>query len=716
MGLENDEDRLSLMRDGNVNMLEGECFMKEGEDRGGEMGSANIGLINEEGKEDDCEQDVLFIYARETEKEKSGLLVQHGEEDNEADVKMSGADDDSGKQLENELLDWIAKQGKDDWLKLDISAKEDAGMIGVNISGSGDSYAMEQGSETVGYCSLQGELELKAKQLEYEQIDMIQGKSDNGDQEIGLDLGLKESDEQVFAASVKEVEDGKELNIRQTNLVSEHGKSVMKNQEKGLGLRQGEKDKVLVQADFAKQDGAAIDVEVSSSGYSSGNQFESNQMDSCARQSTCRSDFVEVVREDDAVDFEDSKEKDKKQVLFQQCSLSMDGGFDSQSEKAVEVIEEDNVDFEEREEKDKEWLFQHCSLSTDAGSQSEKAVEVSEDDYSDSARNLLCSPRSKVNDSSFVEPSVKGTRMKTEIASSDFFGNALKRKKASENDVFIEPFVLEQNINADMSGASAFENSLKTEIDLLNDGHKRLRTEGQSDEEPMTNIDMSGVFMFPLKRKMDHKSYGHGRMRSEGRSNEDLMDFNSWKEKVDFWQAEAKMVFAAREEAWISAQLKDQKLVKKLEELDNTIHFYEKTKHEEIQKRNSKINCLENELFFMANQIDHYKKALQATHKTFAAYKERCGLPEEPLYRDIPGSGGSVLSTTVWEKERLRREHEDRTNRLLIDLMIKDFQLQWSNKFKRHAKKIVSLDDRLLDVENEAKDFTNIFQKRILGE
>ncbi|KAB1203037.1 hypothetical protein CJ030_MR8G023504 [Morella rubra] len=201
-------------------------------------------------------------------------------------------------------------------------------------------------------------------------------------------------------------------------------------------------------------------------------------------------------------------------------------------------------------------------------------------------------------------------------------------------------------------------------------------------------------------------------LRIDGPWDGKLAGFDICVEQVQDLLGKARMMYAAKERACEEATVNQQILLNELQQRDSLIEHLRTTKLEEQQKRQVEMYRVEHELYMMANLLEGYRKALKESDSAFAEYRARCPQPEEPLYKDVPGSGGLVLSIFELEKQRLKQEEEDRINRLVIEKKIKDFEVGWKSKFEAHCERVDLLGNRLLDVENGVKLLKESFAKR----
>ncbi|OMP03960.1 hypothetical protein COLO4_10076 [Corchorus olitorius] len=222
------------------------------------------------------------------------------------------------------------------------------------------------------------------------------------------------------------------------------------------------------------------------------------------------------------------------------------------------------------------------------------------------------------------------------------------------------------------------------------------------------------------KREIGHDNDFHHspngsskRLRTDGLWADKSSDFEICMEQMQQCMAKARMLYAAKDQAYADSSMHQQMLVDELQRKDSIIGYLQKSKYEEQTKRQVEVYRLERELFMMENLLSGYRKALKETNQAFAEYRARCPLSEEqPLYKDVSGSGGLVVSSMELEKMRLKQEEEDRLNKLLIEKKIKDFEAGWIGKFDAHKDAVSLLSTRLIDAENDVKLLKESFANR----
>ncbi|XP_004303100.1 PREDICTED: uncharacterized protein LOC101304304 isoform 2 [Fragaria vesca subsp. vesca] len=240
--------------------------------------------------------------------------------------------------------------------------------------------------------------------------------------------------------------------------------------------------------------------------------------------------------------------------------------------------------------------------------------------------------------------------------------------------------------------SSLYGNGPKREISHENDnshhglnGNKRLRTDGSWDSK------MSGDF----ETGMDQIQQWIGGVAD-----------------VQQWMGKARMMYAAKESECQQASVNQQILMQELQKRDELIEHLHKARFDEQQKLQTEKFRFEHEAHLMKNLLEGYRKALKETQKAFAEYRVHYPHAVEPLYRDVPGSGGLVLSTTELEKLHTKQEEEERMKRLAIETMIKDFEGKWIRHYETHHKNVEIFIGRLMDAQKEVNSLKEGISKQ----
>lgn len=232
-----------------------------------------------------------------------------------------------------------------------------------------------------------------------------------------------------------------------------------------------------------------------------------------------------------------------------------------------------------------------------------------------------------------------------------------------------------------ISGSSLFGNGHKRDIDLdnhnphsLNGSNKRLRSDSPWSSKPV--------------------------------------DFEMCMEHIEHWMGKVRMVYATKEQTCEESTMNQQILLNELQKRDNMFDHLHKAKMEESHKKQMEIYRLEKELYMMTSLVEGYRKALKETQKVFAEYRARCPQADEPLYKDVPGSGGLVLSVMEIEKERLKKEEEERMKMRDYEKKFRDIEVAWIGKLEGLLNRVESLGNRLLAIGDQVKHLNEVNAKR----
>nr|XP_011460423.1 PREDICTED: uncharacterized protein LOC101311950 isoform X1 [Fragaria vesca subsp. vesca] len=192
-----------------------------------------------------------------------------------------------------------------------------------------------------------------------------------------------------------------------------------------------------------------------------------------------------------------------------------------------------------------------------------------------------------------------------------------------------------------------------------------------------------------------------------------------WMEKtkdIQQWMGKARMMYVAKEQEYEDAKMNPQLLLVELQKKDELIEHLHKARTAEQQKRHTEKHRFEYEVHLMQNLLNGYRQAIKATQKAFAEYRAHTLQADEPLDRDVHGSGGLVLSAGELKKLRLKQEEEERMKHLAIETKIKGFEAGWISKFEGHHKSVEIVSNRLLDVEKGVKLLNEQLTERRLAE
>ncbi|KAJ6824274.1 uncharacterized protein M6B38_102785 [Iris pallida] len=190
------------------------------------------------------------------------------------------------------------------------------------------------------------------------------------------------------------------------------------------------------------------------------------------------------------------------------------------------------------------------------------------------------------------------------------------------------------------------------------------------------------------------------RMRTGGLWGEQTppSNFDSFMEQIQCTVGRAKLIYDEKDQACMNANMEIQYLAEMLEEKDQIIQTLEKTRVDEQQKWQQTVCSYESELNLVADLMLGYKKALKQIERNFTKYRKKFPQGDEPVYRDVPGEGGLVLSARELEKRRLEKEFEMRR---IAEEMANDFHASWFAKFEACTDGVLVLQERLAGLDAE---------------
>ncbi|CAN8267963.1 unnamed protein product [Cochlearia groenlandica] len=214
------------------------------------------------------------------------------------------------------------------------------------------------------------------------------------------------------------------------------------------------------------------------------------------------------------------------------------------------------------------------------------------------------------------------------------------------------------------------------------------------------------------KREVDHENdisyHSNKRLRTEEPSWDDKPPtVELCLEQIEYWVHKSKLSCAEKDEERGESVMNQQYLMSELHNKEEMIRDMERSKFEELRKKDLMIYRLENELGMMMSVLEGYRKTLREMKKASREHRRRCPLrngDDKPVYKDVKGSGGLVLSINEIEKMRLKQLEEDKMTRGMIERKINEFGSGWLKVFKEHIERVELLEERLVKVENQARE------------
>ncbi|KAI4385035.1 hypothetical protein MLD38_003106 [Melastoma candidum] len=205
------------------------------------------------------------------------------------------------------------------------------------------------------------------------------------------------------------------------------------------------------------------------------------------------------------------------------------------------------------------------------------------------------------------------------------------------------------------------------------------------------------------------------RIRTDDQWDPKYSDFYSCLDQMQHFMDKARMIYASKEQNYADSAMNQQLLMSELQQRDNVIEQLQKLRDEDMLKRQQEVRRLEQELYMMTDLLDGYRKALKETNRTFMEYRAQCPQLDEPLYRDVPGSGGLVLSASEFETLQAKKEEEERIQ-LMIKDKLKEAEATLDTQFGAHREAINILNSKLLAIEEQFTDIKEFAAKRKLSQ
>ncbi|PKA51640.1 hypothetical protein AXF42_Ash003007 [Apostasia shenzhenica] len=183
-----------------------------------------------------------------------------------------------------------------------------------------------------------------------------------------------------------------------------------------------------------------------------------------------------------------------------------------------------------------------------------------------------------------------------------------------------------------------------------------------------------------------------------------LSSFDGCMEGLQALAGRSKFLYAEKEQEVMSMQMQMQYLNQMLQEKDQVNRSLKIIMEEQQQHWQLTVRHYQHELSLMTQMLVGYKKALKQTRSRFADYRKMHPNDDETLYKDVPGTGGLVVSDREFEK--LRSEKEEEVCQELLHTY-----LNFEMKFKEFKEAITSWSTKIGDLGGELKQLKDRFAK-----
>ncbi|RZC76134.1 hypothetical protein C5167_000236 [Papaver somniferum] len=307
--------------------------------------------------------------------------------------------------------------------------------------------------------------------------------------------------------------------------------------------------------------------------------------------------------------------------------------------------------------------------------------------------------------------------------------------KAQRGDLFKEEKRVETKVEREVSvdikmksveevQVNDLENEKDTQLTLGKEGHESKPQHVRDEEDVMdieeekdffhsgsnngmSQMNIRGSSMYPCKRELScedemqyHRSTDQNkRMRNDGQWDNRASGIDVYFDQMNSAQFNVRAMYVEKEAQVMEAERNQQALMGEVQCRDRLIESLK----EEVHKRDAAIYKFDHDLRLMCDLLEGYRKALKDTRKAFSEYRQRHPEPEEPLYMDVPGSGGLVVSVMAFEKMQLERAEEDKMKRWIITSQLEEFDRDWTEKFEISLTKVHLIDERLSKFSEDVK-------------
>ncbi|WOG88233.1 hypothetical protein DCAR_0207467 [Daucus carota subsp. sativus] len=276
------------------------------------------------------------------------------------------------------------------------------------------------------------------------------------------------------------------------------------------------------------------------------------------------------------------------------------------------------------------------------------------------------------------------------VAGTDLTGDPLQGFETTQLPLNLQGQQFQKNSSLDLFTSNAETQVMMGCPSMLGHGHKRV---------------------FEYEQGTSHLD-GSKRIRHDVGCGQNTSDFSFCMDQVRQYMEKAKIIYEEKSQDCNQVNENQQYLLHELQRRDSIIENLRRNKNEELQKKDREIYRLERELGLLGELVTGYREALKVNRNMFFEYRQRCKLPEEPIYKDA-GSGGLVLSTTDLENQRQQQENEDRLKRLLIEQKYNEALEGYVNQFQVLFRKVEMIYvNRLTPVVNEVELLKNLYAAR----
>lgn len=242
-------------------------------------------------------------------------------------------------------------------------------------------------------------------------------------------------------------------------------------------------------------------------------------------------------------------------------------------------------------------------------------------------------------------------------------------------------------------------------------GNLGKRTGSRFDNEEEDDDDNNDSFEHVVRAKRSRSDFDHAPQRS----------IHSIADDVNHFIEEIKMCSNDKDREIMNCQMHMEYLNQVVQQKSESIEILERNLLEEQQRVEMVENQFLHERMALSHMVVAYQKAIKHTRQKFTEYRRQYPQSVEPLYKDIPGSGGVVLTVREFERQRLEKSESERQlletkfledNRIMN--MVLKFSKDWSVKFEDHEARTIKIVKRFKMLDKKFKlAIGNICQNKL---
>lgn len=170
-------------------------------------------------------------------------------------------------------------------------------------------------------------------------------------------------------------------------------------------------------------------------------------------------------------------------------------------------------------------------------------------------------------------------------------------------------------------------------------------------------------------------------------------------EQIQHVMGKFRLDIIEKEKTYMNLQAQIQCFSQEGQQKDEIIRGLEKTRMEEMRKRESQASRYNHDLKTLSNMVFGFKKALKETKIAFDEYRKRFPMGNEPVPSDTAGIGGDTGALGL----RKQSSAEEEKLHQIAGEMIDEFYKSWSDKLNEHATRVSMSATKLVKLKEEVE-------------